>query len=202
MSTHADLDAVKAVAAGCRRCLLWKDATQTVFGEGPSDASLVFVGEQPGDKEDIAGHPFVGPAGVVFDNALRDARIPRAEIYVTNAVKHFKNEMRGKRRLHKRPDPHEIKICRSWLAEEIRLIKPRVVVALGATAGFSLMGRAVTIHSSRRKEFTSPEGYHVAITTHPSAILRQIDDAARERTYAQLVEDFVWIKKWEHKLAN
>jgi len=198
---YADLGALKADAAECKRCELWKNATQTVFGEGPSDAALVFVGEQPGDKEDIQGHPFVGPAGDVLDKALSDAKIVRSEVYVTNAVKHFKNEPRGKRRLHKRPDPHEIKICSAWLDAELELIKPRLVVGLGTTAGYALMGRAVTIHASRQKQLSSPAGYNIAITTHPSAILRQPDDASRERAYAQLVEDFVCIKKWASELG-
>ncbi|MFZ1989432.1 MAG: UdgX family uracil-DNA binding protein [Alphaproteobacteria bacterium] len=198
---YSSLKALRMAAATCKRCPLWKNATQTVFGEGPAHASLVFVGEQPGDKEDIQGHPFVGPAGVVLDKALSEAEIPRSEIYVTNAVKHFKNEPRGKRRLHKRPDPHEIKICSAWLNAEVELIKPRMVIGLGTTAAYALLGSAVTIHASRRKQLTMPLGFNVAITTHPSAILRQPDDESREQAYKQLVEDFVWIRKWAEKLG-
>ena len=201
LGEYSSLKALRTAAAACKRCPLWKNATQTVFGEGPSRAALVFVGEQPGDKEDIQGHPFVGPAGTVFDKALSEADIPRSEIYVTNAVKHFKNEPRGKRRLHKRPDPHEIKICSAWLTAEINLIKPKLVIGLGTTAAYALLGRAVTIHAARRKQLIAPSGFNVAITTHPSAILRQPDDDSRERAYKQLVEDFVWIRKWESKLS-
>jgi DNA polymerase len=198
---YRSLGALRAAAADCRRCPIWANATQAVFGEGPSHASLVFVGEQPGDKEDIAGHPFVGPAGVVLDKALGDAKIPRSEVYVTNAVKHFKNEPRGKRRLHKRPDPNEIRICGAWLAQELKLIKPKLVIALGTTAAFSLMGHAVTIRDSRRKQLATPDGFNVAVTTHPSAILRMPDDKSRKEAYALLVEDFVWIRKLAHKLG-
>lgn len=192
--TYTDLEALRAAAASCKRCMLWRHATQTVFGEGPPNASLVLVGEQPGDKEDLAGHPFVGPAGAILDKALKDAKIPRAQAYVTNAVKHFKNEPRGKRRLHKRPDPNEIRICSAWLRREIQIIEPKLVVALGATAAYALLSRTITIRDSRQQIFSSPDGFSIVVTNHPSAILRMSDDESRRQAYSHLVEDFVWIR--------
>ena len=171
------------------RLPLVENATQTVFGEGPADAAVMFVGEQPGDKEDREGRPFVGPAGVLLDRALVEAGIDRARIYVTNAVKHFKFEPRGKRRLHKRPNASEIKICRRWLVEEIEAIHPRLIVALGATAAQGLAGRAIPVQSNRGKVLEVANGLRLFITIHPSALLRLQDDEERRSGYASFVHD-------------
>jgi DNA polymerase len=176
-------------AAQCQRCPLFRDATQTVFGEGPPDASVVFVGEQPGDQEDLAGRPFVGPAGQMFDRALAEAGIDRARVYVTNAVKHFKFEPRGKRRIHKKPDNSEIGACRWWLDEELRLLKPRLTMALGATAARALTGEDVTISRSRGRLMRLRDGVEGFITVHPSFLLRLPDEAAKQREYARFVAD-------------
>jgi DNA polymerase len=183
------LDSLRREAASCRACPLWKNATQTVFGEGPADAELVFVGEQPGDKEDLQGRPFVGPAGLLLDRALAEAGVDRGRVYVTNAVKHFKFERRGKRRLHKRPNASEIKICRRWLSEEIELIHPRLIVALGATAVQGLAERAIPVQSNRGKVMDVANGLRVFITIHPSALLRLQDDEERHSAYAGFVND-------------
>src|SRR5690606_27070101 len=170
-------------AAGCRRCPLWKDATQTVFGEGPQDARVVFVGEQPGDQEDIAGRPFVGPAGRVFDEVIAEADIEREKLYVTNAVKHFKFEPRGKRRLHQRPNAGEVSACRWWIDNELQMIKPELVVAMGATAAQSLLGKAIPITRMRGQIVTREDGLKVFLTIHPSFILRirEEEEARAER---------------------
>ncbi|MGY2733158.1 UdgX family uracil-DNA binding protein [Sphingomonas sp. UYP23] len=181
--------ALRDEAAGCTRCSLYKPATQTVFGEGPVDASLMFVGEQPGDQEDLAGRPFVGPAGQVFDRALAAAGIDRAGVYVTNAVKHFKFEPRGKRRIHAKPDAGEIDACRWWVEQEQLLVRPQVTVALGATAARSLFGRVVTIGKERGRALTLPGGGEAWITVHPSYLLRIPDRAAADAEYARFVED-------------
>ncbi len=175
--------------ANCRRCPLYRDATQVIPGEGPSRAALMLVGEQPGDKEDLAGKPFVGPAGRVLDQALRDAGIVRAETFVTGAVKHFKHEMRGKRRLHKRPNNYEIERCKIWLDFERSLVKPSIVVALGVTAARSLTGRTVTIGKVRGKPLEMADGTILIITIHPSALLRIRDEAERHAAYRSLVAD-------------
>ncbi|WP_088348818.1 MULTISPECIES: UdgX family uracil-DNA binding protein [Rhodomicrobium] len=185
---RATLDALRAEAAQCRRCPLWEPATQTVFGEGPADAAMMVVGEQPGDQEDLAGHPFVGPAGAVFDKALGAADIDRAGIYVTNAVKHFKFEPRGKRRLHQTPNPNEIKACRWWLEQEVRLIRPRVIVAMGATAARSVLGRAVRLMAERGKPIPGEHGA-VVLTVHPSYLLRLPDETAKREQYDAFVRD-------------
>ncbi|WP_260597692.1 UdgX family uracil-DNA binding protein [Sphingomonas endolithica] len=183
-------EALRDEAAGCTRCPLYKDATQTVFGEGPVDARLMFVGEQPGDQEDLAGKPFVGPAGQVFDRAIAEAGIDRARVYVTNAVKHFKFEQRGKRRIHSKPGAGEIEACRWWIDQERMLVKPQVTVALGATAARSLLGRVVTIGRERGRAIELPDGGGEAwITVHPSFLLRLPDEAARAQEYARFVED-------------
>jgi probable DNA metabolism protein len=179
--------AVRAEAMGCTRCELYKCGTQTVFGEGPLDARIVFVGEQPGDQEDLAGRPFVGPAGQLFDRALADAGIERERTYVTNAVKHFKFVRRGKRRIHDKPDGGEIAACRWWLQQELALIRPPLTVALGATAARSLFGKVVTISSLRGKAQILPEGGEAWVTVHPSFLLRVRDD--REAEYEKFVED-------------
>src|SRR5882724_10248148 len=183
------LTAARKAAEECTRCPLYQNATQTVFGEGPAHAALVFVGEQPGDQEDLAGKPFVGPAGKLFDRALSEAGIDRDRVYVTNAVKHFKFEPRGKRRLHQKPNNTEIEACRWWLDSEFRLIKPQLAVALGATAARALTGRDVTISRLRGKRITFREGVEGFITVHPSFLLRVPDAAAKEREYERFVAD-------------
>jgi uracil-DNA glycosylase family protein len=173
----------------CRRCELWRDATQGVPGEGPSDAKLMFVGEQPGDAEDLRGQPFVGPAGALFDRALAEAGIDRAACYVTNAVKHFKYESRGKRRLHKTPNAGEVKACRWWVDNERRLIRPRVVVALGATAARAVLGRAVSVLKERGPTEALEGGGRAFLTVHPSYLLRMPDEAAKQAAHADFVRD-------------
>jgi uracil-DNA glycosylase len=173
----------------CRRCPLYRDTTQAVPGEGAKAAGIMLVGEQPGDKEDIAGKPFVGPAGNLLDRALKDAGIARDETFVTNAVKHFKHEMRGKRRLHKRPNNYEIEQCKIWLDFERDLVKPYAIVALGVTAARSLTGRTVTITKARGKPLKLQDGTRFSITVHPSALLRIEDDTERHAAYRQFVAD-------------
>ncbi|MDO9488184.1 MAG: UdgX family uracil-DNA binding protein [Sphingomonadaceae bacterium] len=191
---YDSLAAARAGALTCTRCPLYKDATQTVFGEGPARAKLMFVGEQPGDQEGLAGRPFVGPAGQLFDRALADAGIDRADTYVTNAVKHFKFEPRGKRRLHKTPDAREIDACRFWVDHERALVKPRLVVGLGATAARSLLGKIVTISKTRGAPIELGDGSEAWITVHPSFLLRLPDDAARRIEYRRFVEDLARVK--------
>ena len=183
------LEQVRAAAAGCQACDLWKLGTQTVFGEGAEKAELMLVGEQPGDKEDLAGRPFVGPAGRVLDDALEQAGIDRSAVYVTNAVKHFKWEPRGKRRLHKRPEAAEVAACRPWLDREIELVGPQVVVCLGATAAQALLGRSFRVTRQRGELFPQLAGHVVTATVHPSSILRAPDVAAREAEMTAFVED-------------
>src|SRR3989442_11188366 len=173
----------------CTRCPLHKNATQAVPGEGRRSAHVMLVGEQPGDKEDLSGKPFVGPAGRVLDRALAEAGIPRTEVFVTNAVKHFKHEMRGKRRLHKRPNAYEIARCKWWLDLERRIVKPEVVVALGATAARSLTGRAVTIAKVRGAPIDLNDGARLVVTIHPSALLRIEDEADKRAKYREFVKD-------------
>jgi DNA polymerase len=192
-------EAVREEAKGCTRCHLYKCATQTVFGEGPLDASILFVGEQPGDQEDLAGRPFVGPAGQLFDRALGDAGVDRGKTYVTNAVKHFKFEQRGKRRIHSKPDAGEIEACRWWIEQERLLIRPPLTVALGATAARSIFGKAVTITSMRGRAHDLPEGGEAWVTVHPSFLLRVQDN--KEAEYARFVEDLRTIGKRAKALA-
>jgi DNA polymerase len=192
---YASLTAARKAAGHCERCPLYKHATQTVFGEGPAHARLVFVGEQPGDQEDLQGKPFVGPAGQMFDRALAEADIDRKLVYVTNAVKHFKFEPRGKRRIHKKPNNVEIDACRWWLDNEIRLLKPQLVVALGATAARALTGRDTPIGRSRGRLMTLRDGLDGFITVHPSFLLRVPDEAAKEREYAHFVADLKLVAK-------
>jgi DNA polymerase len=173
----------------CRRCPLYRDATQAVPGEGRRHAQVMLVGEQPGDKEDLAGKPFVGPAGRVLDKALAEAGIPRDEVFVTNAVKHFKHEMRGKRRLHKRPNNYEIERCKIWLETERSIVKPLAVVALGATAARSLFGRSLTIAKVRGQPLRLSDGTPAFVTIHPSFLLRIQDRDDKEREYRSLVTD-------------
>jgi DNA polymerase len=192
-------DAVREEAKGCTRCPLYQDATQTVFGEGPLDAPLMFVGEQPGDQEDLAGRPFVGPAGQLFDRALAEAGVDRSAAYVTNAVKHFKFERRGKRRIHSKPDGGEIDACRWWLEQERALLRPQITVALGATAARSLFGRVVTISAMRGSPHQARDGGETWVTVHPSFLLRVRDD--REAEYARFVEDLARIGERTKALA-
>ena len=187
--------ALRDEAMHCRRCDLYKHATQTVFGEGPVDADLVFVGEQPGDQEDLAGKPFVGPAGQMFDRALAEAGIDRARVYVSNAVKHFKFEQRGKRRIHSKPDAGEITACRWWIEQELALVKPRVTVALGATAARSLFGKVMTISRERGRPHDLPGGGEGWITVHPSFLLRLPDEDARREAFAKFVDDLKAVAK-------
>jgi uracil-DNA glycosylase len=185
----AQVDTLRREAASCRACPLWENATQTVFGEGPADARLMFVGEQPGDREDRVGRPFVGPAGMVFDQALEEAGIDRKQTYVTGAVKHFKFEPRGKFRLHKKPNAGEIEACQRWLFAEITIVQPELVVALGATAARSLVGRPVAIGANRGKVFDLRDGLRIFVTAHPSSLLRAPDESARRAAYARFVDD-------------
>jgi len=180
---------LRAAEAECTRCPLYRNATQVVPGEGPLHPKVMLVGEQPGDKEDLAGKPFVGPAGKILDLALADAGIPRQQTFVTNAVKHFKFEMRGKRRLHKRPNAGEIERCKWWNDLERLIVKPQVVVALGATAARSLLGRAVTITKVRGAPIDLEDGSRLVVTIHPSALLRIDDEADKREKYQEFVRD-------------
>ena len=188
-NSQAAWEALRDEAAGCTRCPLYAPATQTVFGEGPVTARLMFVGEQPGDQEDLAGRPFVGPAGQVFDRALGEAGVDRTSVYVTNAVKHFKYEQRGKRRIHSSPAAGEIKACHWWIDQERALVKPEVTVALGATAARSLFGKPMTIGRERGRVLELPGGGAAWITVHPSFLLRLPDEAQKAEEYARFVED-------------
>jgi len=183
------LPRLRKAAAGCRACPLWETGTQTVFGEGATGAAVVFVGEQPGDQEDRQGRPFVGPAGRVLDEALVEAGIDRGATYVTNAVKHFKWQARGKRRIHAKPNWAELAACRPWLEAELAVVKPRVLVCLGATAAQSLLGRQFRVTKQRGEWVESELAEHVTATIHPSAILRQQDDESRHREMRAFVED-------------
>ena len=190
-----------ADARKCTRCELYKHAAQTVFGEGPLDAPIMFVGEQPGDQEDLAGRPFVGPAGKLFDASLEQAGIDRNRVYVTNAVKHFKFQMRGKRRIHSKPDAGEIKACRWWLEQELELIRPPLTVALGATAARSLFGKVVTITPLRGAPQKLADGSECWVTVHPSSLLRAPDDQARREGRRLFVADLKRIRKRAEALA-
>jgi uracil-DNA glycosylase len=183
------LPALRAAAADCKACDLWKKGTQTVFGEGSRRAHVLFVGEQPGNEEDLTGKPFVGPAGKLFDNALEDAGIDRKQTYVTNVVKHFKWEPRGKRRIHKKPNAVEIAACRPWLEAEIALVKPEVIVALGATAAQALLGPQFRVTKQRGQFIESTLAPYVMATIHPSSILRAPDDETRRLEYRRFVDD-------------
>jgi len=183
------LPKVRDVAKECKACDLYKTGTQTVFGEGPSHAEVMFVGEQPGDAEDLAGHPFVGPAGKLLDRALEQAGIDRSLVYVTNVVKHFKWEPRGKRRIHKKPNAAEISACRPWLEVEIAMVKPRILVCLGATAAQALLGRSFKVSQQRGRFVDSPLAPIATATVHPSSILRAPDDEARRLEMEQFVTD-------------
>src|SRR5437763_4727170 len=185
----------------CHRCPLYRNATQAVPGEGPGHAKVMLVGEQPGDKEDLAGKPFVGPAGRLLDQALADAGIPRSETYVTNAVKHFKFEPRGKRRLHKKPNAYEIERCKWWFEQERALVKPQLVVALGATAARSLIGRQVAIGKLRGEPLALADGTQLLVTIHPSALLRIQEEEDKRAGYAEFVKDLRVVARLVFKKA-
>src|SRR5579863_7067756 len=188
-TTADELETLREEAANCRACPLWKDATQTVFGEGPAHAPIMLVGEQPGDKEDLAGKPFVGPAGQMLDRALEEAGIDRRQVYVTNAVKHFKFVPRGKIRLHQKPNTGEIKACRQWYERERAAVKPMLVVAMGATAAQSVLGKMTAINKNRGRLIDLDEGTKALVTVHPSYLLRLPDEDAKAREYERFVED-------------
>jgi uracil-DNA glycosylase len=183
------LVSLRAAAAGCRACDLWRRGTQTVFGEGARRAAAMFVGEQPGNEEDLIGRPFVGPAGRLLDKALDEAGIERSRTYVTNVVKHFKWEPRGKRRIHAKPNPLEIMACRPWLEAELAVVNPKIVVCLGATAAQSLLGKKFKVTQERGKVFSSPLAPRVMATVHPSSILRAPDDEARHLEMRRFIDD-------------
>ena len=186
---------LREAADGCRRCPLWRNATQTVFGDGPEKAKVLFVGEQPGDQEDLAGKPFVGPAGRTFDAVLDDAGVDRHKTYVTNAVKHFKFEPRGKRRIHSKPNAGEIQACRWWLDKEIALTKPSLVVALGATAAQSLLGKAVPVTKMRGELIEREDGLRIFLTIHPSFILRIRDSQDKQAERERFLKDMLAVKE-------
>jgi len=183
------LSSLKAAAADCQACDLWKKGTQTVFGDGSQRSNVLFVGEQPGNEEDLTGKPFVGPAGKLFDNALEAAGIDRKQTYVTNVVKHFKWEPRGKRRIHKKPNAIEIAACRPWLEAEIAVVKPEVILALGATAAQALLGPQFRVTKQRGQFIESTLAPYVMATVHPSSILRAPDDETRQLEYRRFVDD-------------
>ena len=183
------LKTVAKEAASCTLCPLYRNPTQTVFGEGAARAPIMLVGEQPGDQEDLAGHPFVGPAGKVLDRAMAEAGLDRKKVYLTNAVKHFKSEPRGKKRLHKRPNRYEVEVCRVWLRQEISLVRPQLILALGVTAAVALAGRPVVLSRERGKVIELADGQRGMVTTHPSSILRMPDQKARHAAFAALVKD-------------
>jgi uracil-DNA glycosylase len=189
------LERLREAAATCRGCGLWRDATQTVFGEGRPSAEVMLVGEQPGDREDLAGRPFVGPAGKLLDRALEEAGIDRRKVYVTNAVKHFKWTRRGKVRLHKKPSAEELHACRPWLDAELEQVRPRVLVCLGATAAQALLGRDFRVTRQRGELLESDLAPHVLATVHPSSVLRAPDDASRAAAYQELVDDLSKVAK-------
>ncbi len=189
------LTEVRKAARSCRNCDLWKRATQTVFGEGPPRAKVMFVGEQPGNDEDLQGHPFVGPAGKLLDRAIEAAGIARDLVYVTNIVKHFKWEPRGKRRIHKKPRQSEINACRPWIDEELAIVKPKALVCLGSTAAQALLGRQFRVTADRGKLVPSPLAPAVMATVHPSAILRAPDDDTRHAEFARFVQDLKVVAK-------
>ena len=189
LPTRHDLKSLSAAARRCQGCPLYAHATQTVFGEGKSSARLILVGEQPGDREDIEGRPFVGPAGLLLDRCLEEAGIDRNEAYVTNAVKHFKWEPRGKRRIHKKPTAREIAACRPWLDAEIEAVEPKLLVCLGATAAQALLGSSFRVTQQRGKILTMPGLPPLLATVHPSSILRAPDEESRRKAHADFVAD-------------
>ena len=201
-TSPTSLKILREEAAGCRACPLWKNATQTVFGEGPQHAQVMLVGEQPGDKEDLAGKPFVGPAGQMLDRALEEAGIDRKKAYVTNAVKHFKFVARGKFRLHQKPTTPEIKACRPWYERELAAIKPDLVVAMGATSAQSVFGKITPINKNRGRLIDLDDGIKALVTVHPSYLLRLPDAEAKAREYALFVDDLKIAAAFLRKLAR
>jgi uracil-DNA glycosylase len=195
MTTRLSLTSLATDAKDCRRCPLYRLATQTVFGEGPAHAPVMLVGEQPGDQEDLQGRPFVGPAGKILDRALADAGVDRSRVYVTNAVKHFKFEPRGKKRLHKKPNAGEIEACKWWLDQELDLIKPALIVALGATAARALAGRPIAIGTARGHLIDLRDGLPGLVTIHPSFLLRMPDPEIKAQEYRRFVQDLRLIAK-------
>ncbi len=189
MTARPNLDSLREQASQCRACPLWKNATQTVFGEGPPHARIMLVGEQPGDKEDLAGRPFVGPAGQMLDRALEEAGIDRTKVYVTNAVKHFKFFPRGKIRLHQKPTTPEIKACRPWYERELAAVRPHLVVAMGATAAQCVFGKTTPINKKRGRAIELAGGITALVTVHPSYLLRLPDENAKAREYERFVDD-------------
>lgn len=194
--SNPSLKSMSEAVQGCRACDLWEDATQAVMGEGSRQAELVLVGEQPGDREDRQGHPFVGPAGGVLDRGLERSGIPRNEAFITNAVKHFRYKMRGKRRIHQKPDRWQVQACMPWLEAELAVVKPRALVCLGATAGQALIGPSVRVGRDRGRPLESELAELVTITVHPSSILRAQDDREREKAFDEFVTDLSEVAKW------
>jgi len=195
------LKELREAVNACRRCPLWRNATQGVPGEGPARADMMLIGEQPGDAEDHAGHPFVGPAGQILDRALHQAGIGRKDVFVSNAVKHFKFEPRGKRRIHSKPNAGEIEACHWWLDEELKFVQPKLVIALGATAARSVLGHPVTVSSMRGLPTPFTKTAHVWVTIHPSYLLRIPDDAATSAEYDRFVDDLQGARRWLAKRA-
>jgi uracil-DNA glycosylase family protein len=195
------LESLRAAARSCEGCDLYKNATQTVFGEGPKDASVILVGEQPGDTEDRQGHPFVGPAGRLLDKALAEARIARDDVYITNAVKHFKWIQRGKRRLHQKPLIRQVVACKPWLEAEIQAIHPKVVVCLGATAAQSMTGRIVRITQERGKFLDGDSGAGVFVTIHPSSIYRLREKDEQEKEFRRFVAEMKTVQRRLRSIA-
>jgi uracil-DNA glycosylase len=198
---HPTLTGLREAAAGCKACDLWQHATQTVFGEGPGHARVMMIGEVPGDQEDRQGHPFVGPAGTLLDRALSAAGIARRDVYVTNIVKHFKFEPRGKRRIHKKPNALEISACRPWLDAELTVVQPEIVVLLGATAAQSILGRNFLVTQQRGRWVQSTIAPHVLATVHPSSILRAEDEESRHQEMAQFIADLKPVAEQLHTRA-
>jgi uracil-DNA glycosylase len=194
--TISSTSELPAAVNACRRCMLWKSATQGVPGEGKAPNGLMLVGEAPGDSEDVQGHPFVGPAGAMLDRALLEAGMDRQSVYVTNAVKHFKFEPRGKRRLHVKPSASEIQACNWWLEQEMRLVSPKLVIALGATAARALLGRVVTIAQTRGSPIPLSETTNLWVTIHPSFLLRIPDEMVRRAEYMRFVQELTDASRW------
>jgi len=195
LPTKRTVETLRRAARSCKGCDLYKNATQTVFGEGPATADVMFVGEQPGDQEDRQGRPFVGPAGRLVDKALTEARIPREQVYVTNAVKHFKWIWRGKRRLHQKPAIRQVVACKSWLEAELEVVRPKIVVCMGATAAQSVLGKSVRVTKERGKFIESHSGPITFITIHPSAIYRQREKDEQDKEYRRFAEELKLVSR-------